>query len=158
LVIQEVAEWRFASGMQAKSFQTVNNSEVINGLEEHMAEKVTIKQLTERLNALERQLQELREAIIRRSGLPSATKQPRSQEAIARDMELSQRIYEEFKKRLRQLYPSLGSLPREQIVEEMEKLSQKIIKGMPFTSWQEVEAFMRGEEHYDFNRQQYLPH
>ncbi len=70
----------------------------------------------------------------------------------------SQRLYQGFKDRLRQRYPSLGDLPREQIVATMERLSKKVAEGMAFATWQEAEAFMRGEECYDFARQQYLHH
>jgi len=60
------------------------------------------------------------------------------------DVEWSQRLYRGFKDRLRQRYSSLGDLPREQVVTMMERLSEKVVEGMAFATWQEAEAFMRG--------------
>ena len=77
---------------------------------------------------------------------------------ISEALEWSQQLYLGFRERLRQQYPSLKDLPREQLAAMMEKLSEKVAKGMASTTWQEAEAFMRGEDHYDFARQQYLHH
>ena len=70
----------------------------------------------------------------------------------------SEKLYRRFKARLSQRYPFLGGLPQAQVVELMERLSEKIAAGMDFDTWQEAEAFMRGENHYDFARHQYLHH
>ncbi|RLC86597.1 MAG: hypothetical protein DRJ03_08315 [Chloroflexi bacterium] len=75
-------------------------------------------------------------------------------QALAR----SQRLYQGFKERLGQRYPSLGNLPREQVAPAMDELAEKVAEGMAFANWREAEAFMRGEGRYDFARQQYLYH
>jgi predicted transcriptional regulator len=75
-------------------------------------------------------------------------------QAVAR----SQELYRRFKSRLSQRHPFLGGLSQAQAVELMERLSEKVAAGMDVDTWQEAEAFMRGENHYDFARHQYLHH
>lgn len=76
----------------------------------------------------------------------------------AQDLERSQVLYRRFKDRLHQRYPSLQDLSREQAVKVIERLSEKVAQELPLATWQEAEAFMRGEDRYDFARQQYLYH
>lgn len=71
-----------------------------------------------------------------------------------REMEGSRRLHKAVKERMRQRNPSLKKqLSPEEIVQLMDKLSKKIAESPPFATWQEAMAFMRGKDHYDFERQ-----
>lgn len=72
--------------------------------------------------------------------------------------ERSRRLYQTFKQHLRDFDATLSDLSREEARASIEILSQKASAAMPFSTWQEAEAFMRREDHYDFARQQYLHH
>ena len=104
------------------------------------------------LKTIDRIAQELSDLRHQVEDLPVVT------DSTAGDVERSQVLYRRFKERLCQRYPSLRDLPREQAVEVLERLSEKVAGEMPFATWQEAEAFMRGEDQYDFARQQYLHH
>ena len=70
------------------------------------------------------------------------------------EMEGSRRLHEAIKERMRQRNPSLKTrLSREEIVQLMDKLSKKMAESPPFATWQEAMAFIRGKDHYDFERQ-----
>lgn len=70
------------------------------------------------------------------------------------EMEGSRRLHKAIKERMRQRNPSLKTqLSREEIVQLMDKLSKKMVESPPFATWQEAMAFMRGKDHYDFERQ-----
>jgi hypothetical protein len=69
----------------------------------------------------------------------------------------SRHLHRQVKEQMRQRNPALRKrLSRSQVTELMDRLSEKAAEGLPFDTWREAEAFMRGETHYDFNRQQYL--
>jgi hypothetical protein len=71
-----------------------------------------------------------------------------------REMEGSRRLHKAIKERMRQRNPSLKTqLPREEIVQLMDKLSKKMVESPPFATWQEAMAFIRGKDHHDFERQ-----
>ena len=73
-------------------------------------------------------------------------------------VEISRLCYEAFKKRLRDKYPQLSEVPPDKVQARFDQLSAKVREALPFKSWQEAQAFMRGSERYDFKRQQYLHH
>ncbi|MEA1905228.1 MAG: hypothetical protein U9M97_05075 [Candidatus Hadarchaeota archaeon] len=80
-------------------------------------------------------------------------------ESLIEPVESSRRLHEAIKERMRQRNPSLKiQLSHKEVVKLMDELSEKVARGMPFATWQETEAFMRGEDRYDFERQQYLHH
>ena len=69
----------------------------------------------------------------------------------------SRQLHRQIKEQMRQRNPALTKqLSRSQVTELMDRLSEKAAEGLPFDTWREAEAFMRGETHYDFDRQQYL--
>ncbi len=68
-----------------------------------------------------------------------------SRPSASQAMDRSRELYRGFKTRLRQRYSFLGDLSQAQTVELMDQLSEKIAAGMDFETWQEAEAFMRGE-------------
>ena len=71
---------------------------------------------------------------------------------------LSQSYYEAFKKGLKAQFPELEEVPAQEAEARLEELSAKIREKLPFETWQEAQAFMRGAESYDFERQQYIHH
>ncbi|MGQ9625916.1 MAG: hypothetical protein ACUVV0_03310 [Anaerolineae bacterium] len=73
-------------------------------------------------------------------------------------VEISRLCYEAFKARLRDKYPELGEVSLDKAQARFDQLSAKVREGLPFETWQEAQAFMRGSEHYDFKRQQYIYH
>jgi len=69
----------------------------------------------------------------------------------------SRHLHRQIKEKMRQRNPALGKrLSHPQVTELMDRLSEKAAKGLPFNTWREAEAFMRGDTYYDFDRQQYL--
>ena len=69
----------------------------------------------------------------------------------------SRQLHRQVKEQMRQRNPVLGKrLSHHQVIELMDRLSEKAAKGLPFNTWREAEAFMRGDACYDFDRQQYL--
>lgn len=67
-------------------------------------------------------------------------------------------LYARFKARLRDRYPELAQFSLADARRRIEELSNKIRNAMPFATPEEAQAFMRGVDHYDFERQQYLHH
>lgn len=53
-------------------------------------------------------------------------------------------------------HPKLQRLQGETLRRDFDRLSEKIAQNMPFSDWKAAERFMRGEDHLDFDRQQYL--
>lgn len=75
------------------------------------------------------------------------------------DRARAQRLHTRIKSRLRKSNPALERpLSRRALVKRMERLSVKAANGLPFTTWQQAQSFIRGEDHYDFVRQQYISH
>lgn len=69
-------------------------------------------------------------------------------------VESSRRLHEAVKERMRQRNPSLNTqLSHEEIAHLMDKLSGKVAERIPFATWQEAIAFIRGKDRYDFERQ-----
>ena len=64
--------------------------------------------------------------------------------------------YVRFKARLLARYPALAGVSQAEARRRMEELSAKIRESMPFATLEEAQAFMRGTDRYDFERQQYL--
>ena len=74
-------------------------------------------------------------------------------------LEESRRMHNRIKAQMRKRNPALRKgLARREVVKEMDRLSKKVADGMPFKTWQEMQAAMRGEDQYDFLRQQYIHH
>ena len=69
----------------------------------------------------------------------------------------SRQLHRQVKEQMHKRNPTLRKrLSHPQVTELMDRLSEKGAKGLPFDTWQEAEASMRGEAYYDFDRQQYL--
>ncbi len=72
-------------------------------------------------------------------------------------IERSRQVYQIFKERLRERYAIQPDLPQAEVAHAMDALSEKVASGITLTTWEEAEAFMRGEDQYDLSRQQHLP-
>ncbi|MBI4769740.1 MAG: ribbon-helix-helix protein, CopG family [Chloroflexi bacterium] len=66
--------------------------------------------------------------------------------------------YARFKNRLRRRYPELAHMAPGEASRRLEELSARIRKNLQFATPEEAQAFMRGTDRYDFERQQYLHH
>jgi hypothetical protein len=66
--------------------------------------------------------------------------------------EESQVVYRVFKERLRERYHIDTDLTPEETEAMMNDLSEKVAAGITFHTWQEAEAFMRGEDDHDLPR------
>ncbi len=72
---------------------------------------------------------------------------------IVEAVERSRRLHQEIKAQMQQEDPELNhKLSRDEVVELMDGLSEKIAKGMSYESVEEAEAFMRGYDKYVLNR------
>ena len=75
---------------------------------------------------------------------------PIARESITEPVESSRRLHKAVKERMRQRNPSLNTqLSHEEIVKLMDELSKKIAERIPFATWQEAMAFIRGRNRYD---------
>jgi hypothetical protein len=83
----------------------------------------------------------------------AAERAPLAPEIHYQAAEESQVVYRVFKERLRERYHIDGDLTPEEIAATMNDLSEKVAAGMAFRTWQETEAFMRGEDDHDLPRQ-----
>ena len=52
--------------------------------------------------------------------------------------------------------PKLQRLEGKTLRRDFDRLSEKIAQNLPFSDWKAAERFMRGEDHLDLDRQQYL--
>ena len=73
-------------------------------------------------------------------------------EARYQAVEESQVVYRVFKERLRERYHIASDLAPDEIAATMNNLSEQVAAGMTFSTWQEAEAFMRGEDAHDLSR------
>ncbi|MCX7840367.1 MAG: hypothetical protein N2559_13090 [Anaerolineae bacterium] len=73
------------------------------------------------------------------------------QEIVAADERArSQQLHARIKAHLRRRNPALQRrLSPRALEKEMDRLSAKIARGLPFTTWQQADAFMRGKDRYD---------
>ena len=86
-------------------------------------------------------------------------KEPGKKERIAEAVERSQEFHREMLAKLREKDGSIRvDISHEEKVKEFDELSEKVARALPFENWQEAGKFMRGSNHYDFDRQQYLHH
>jgi len=75
-------------------------------------------------------------------------------ESTAKLVESSRRLHETINDLLRQRnHPLKTRLSHEEIVQLMDKLSEKMAESPPFATWQEAMAFIRGKDCHDFERQ-----
>jgi predicted transcriptional regulator len=82
------------------------------------------------------------------------------QEAAAQsELERSRQLHARIKANLRKRNPALKqTMSRRALVKQMERLSAKAARKLPFATWQQAQSFARGEDHYDFVRQQHISH
>jgi predicted HTH domain antitoxin len=72
---------------------------------------------------------------------------------IVESVKRSQRLHQEIKVQMQREDPELDyKLLHNEVVELMDRLSEKIAKGMPYESVEEAEAFMRGYDKDVLNR------
>ena len=68
----------------------------------------------------------------------------------------SRLFHKRVKASILKTHPKLQRLQGETLQRDFDRLSDKIAQSLPFPDWKAAERFMRGEDHLDFARQQYL--
>lgn len=112
-----------------------------------MAKFATVRDLKNQTTALLREAEKGEAVIVTRRGKPVATLKPFEQKDIEKQERYPTTAFDNLRQKILAEHPELAKDSPEQSRRRFEKITMKIRRSLPFTSWKEMERFAKGDRY-----------
>ena len=112
-----------------------------------MAAAASVRELKNQTTALLRQVEKGTLVVVTRRGKPVATLKPFEEQDLRRSARHPTALYDALRRHIQSRHPELARRTPEQMRRSFARITHKIQRSLPFSSWQEMDKALKGDRY-----------
>jgi len=117
-----------------------------------MATAASVRKLKNQTTALLRKVEKGTLVVVTRRGKPVATLKPFEEQDLRRSVHYPTALYDALRRQIQSRHPELVRRTPAQIRRSFERITHKVKRSLPFSTWQEMDRALKGDR-YGLTRQ-----
>src|SRR5215470_1776011 len=116
-----------------------------------MPAAASVRELKNQTTALLRKVEKGALVVVTRRGKPVATLKPFEEQDLQRATHYPTVLYDTLREQIQKQHPELSRRTPKQVRQSFERITHKVKRALPFSTWQEMDRALKGNR-YDLTR------
>jgi prevent-host-death family protein len=112
-----------------------------------MAAAASVRELKNQTTALLRKVEKGALVVVTRRGKPIATLKPFEEQDLQRVTRYPTTLYDTLREHIQKHHPELSRRTPKQVRQSFERITQKVKRALPFSTWQEMDQALKGDRY-----------
>ena len=112
-----------------------------------MTAAASVRELKNQTTTLLRKVEKGTLVVVTRRGKPVATLKPFEEQDLHRSAPYSTALYEALREKIQKQHPAVARRTPEQVRRSFERITRKVKRSLPFSTWQEMDRALKGDRY-----------